>query len=74
VDLPTPEHFEQASSLVTEDMVAQAIPCGPDLERHMRNIKQYHDAGVDELYLGQIGGGQEEFFRAYEREVLPHFH
>jgi hypothetical protein len=26
-----------------------------------------------ELYIGQIGGGHEDFFRAYEREVLPRF-
>jgi G6PDH family F420-dependent oxidoreductase len=74
MDLPTPEHVEQASSLVSEEMVAQAIPCGADLDRHLREIQAFADAGVDELYVGQIGGGQEDFFRAYEREVLPHFH
>jgi hypothetical protein len=73
VDLPTPEHVEQASSLVSEDMVAQAIPCGADLDRHLRKIQAYADAGVDELYIGQIGGDHEDFFRAYEREVLPRF-
>ena len=29
--LPTPEHFEQASELVTEEMVAESTPCGPDV-------------------------------------------
>jgi hypothetical protein len=29
---------------------------------------------VDELHVRQIGGGHEEFFRVYEREVLPRFH
>ncbi len=72
--LPTPEHLEQASSLVTEDMVAQAVPCGPDLDRHVRAIQAYADAGVDEVYVQQVGGGHEEFFRVYEREVLPRFH
>jgi G6PDH family F420-dependent oxidoreductase len=71
--LPTPEHLEQASSMVTEDMVAQAVPCGPDLSRHIDKIQAYADAGVDHLYVLQIGGGHEEFFRAYQREVLPRF-
>jgi G6PDH family F420-dependent oxidoreductase len=71
--LPTPEHFEQASSMVSEDMVAQAVPCGPDLSRHVDKIQAYADAGVDHLYIEQIGGGHEEFFRAYQREVLPRF-
>ena len=68
--LATPEHFQQASQLVTEDMVAEAVPCGPDLDRHREAIQEFADAGVDELYIQQIGGG-EEFFEVYSREVLP---
>jgi len=70
--LSTPEHFEQATELVTEDMVADVVPCGPDLDRHIEAIQEYADAGVDELYIQQIGGGQE-FFDVYAREVLPKF-
>ncbi|MEA2419681.1 MAG: hypothetical protein QOE60_1887 [Thermoleophilaceae bacterium] len=70
--LPTPEHFEQAAELVTEEMIAETVPCGPDLERHLESIQEYADAGVDELYVQQIGGGSE-FFEAYAREVLPRF-
>jgi G6PDH family F420-dependent oxidoreductase len=70
--LSTPEHFEQATELVTEDMVAESVPCGPDLDRHVAAIQEYADAGVDELYVQQIGGGRE-FFDVYEREVLPRF-
>jgi G6PDH family F420-dependent oxidoreductase len=70
--LSTPQHFEQATELVTEEMVAESVPCGPDLDRHVAAIQEYADAGVDELYVQQIGGGQE-FFDVYEREVLPRF-
>jgi G6PDH family F420-dependent oxidoreductase len=71
--LPMPEHFEQASELVTEDMLADAVPCGPDLERHLQAIQDYADAGVDELYVHQIGGGHDRFFDVYAREILPRF-
>jgi G6PDH family F420-dependent oxidoreductase len=71
--LPMPEHFEQATELVTEDLLAEAIPCGPDLERHARAIETFADAGVDELYVHQIGTGHERFFEAYAREILPRF-
>jgi G6PDH family F420-dependent oxidoreductase len=71
--LPTPEHFEQASSLVTEEMIAEAVPCGPDLDRHVAAIEQFAEAGVDELYIQQIGGRTDEFFEVYAREVLPRF-
>jgi G6PDH family F420-dependent oxidoreductase len=71
--LPMPEHFEQATELVTEDMLGEAIPCGPDLERHAQAIQEFADAGADELYVHQIGGGHDQFFEAYAREILPRF-
>ena len=69
--LPTPEHFEQATELVTEDMVASEVPCGPDVERHVAAVKEYADAGFDELYVNQIGPDQDAFFEAYREHVLP---
>jgi G6PDH family F420-dependent oxidoreductase len=72
--LPNPRHFEQACEIVTKEMIAEQTPCGPDIERHLQAIQEYADAGVDELYVQQIGGGHDEFFRAYAREVLPRFH
>jgi G6PDH family F420-dependent oxidoreductase len=71
--LPTPAHFEQASQLVSEDDVAEAVPCGPDIERHVAALRQFADAGFDELHVQQIGGGDEAFFEAFSREVLPRF-
>lgn len=70
-ELPTPAHFEQAVPLVTEEMVAGAFACGPDPEKHLEAIRQYIDAGYDEVYVQQIGPEQEGVFRFYEREVLP---
>lgn len=71
--LPTPAHFEQASGLVDEEMVAEAITCGPDLERHLEAIERYAEAGFDELYIQQVGGEHERFFEVYAREILPRF-
>jgi len=71
--LPTPEHFEQATELVTKEMVAGVMPCGPELDEHLESFKEYADAGVDELYVQQVGGNHEGFFDAYRREVLPRF-
>lgn len=72
-ELPMPAHYEQAVSLVTEEMVAGAFPCGPDPDKHLETIRQYIDAGYDEIYIQQIGPDQEGFFRFYEREILPEF-
>jgi G6PDH family F420-dependent oxidoreductase len=70
-ELPLPAHFEQASQLVTEDMVAKKVACGPDPQRHLSSIQQFADAGFDEIYVNQIGPDQEGFFAFYQQEILP---
>jgi G6PDH family F420-dependent oxidoreductase len=69
--LPTPRHFEQAGGLVTKDMVADTIPCGPHPERIVDSLREYADAGFDEVYVAQIGPDQDTFFRAWSERVLP---
>jgi G6PDH family F420-dependent oxidoreductase len=69
--LPTPAHFEQACELVRPDHISS--PVGPDLDRHAESLQQYADAGVDELFVQQIGPEQEAFFTTWAREILPRF-
>ncbi len=69
--LPTPEHFEQAAALVTEEIATESMPCGPDVDAHLEAIKEYESAGFDELYVQQIGPDQDAFFAAYRDKVLP---
>jgi len=69
--LPTPAHFEQAGQLVTPEMLADVTPCGPDVDEHLASLREYADAGVDELYVQQVGGQHEAFFAAYASDVLP---
>jgi G6PDH family F420-dependent oxidoreductase len=70
-ELALPSHFEQASQLVTEDQLAETIPCGPDPERHLASLRQYLDAGFDEVYISQIGDDQAGFFAFYRKELAP---
>ena len=70
-DLPTPAHFEQACELVTPDMLE--TPVGPDLDPHAESLQAYADAGVDELFVQQIGPDQDAFFEARANEILPRF-
>jgi G6PDH family F420-dependent oxidoreductase len=72
-ELPRPRHFEQAAQMVTEDDVAERIPCGPDPAVHRGAIEEYVGAGFDHVYVHQIGPDQESFFAFYEREILPSF-
>jgi G6PDH family F420-dependent oxidoreductase len=70
-DLPTPQHFEQAAELVTEDAVADTIVCGPDPERHADAVRQFVDAGFDHVFVSQIGPRQADFIRFFSEDVLP---
>jgi G6PDH family F420-dependent oxidoreductase len=72
-ELPTTAHVEQAISMVTEEMVAEAFAYGPDPERHREMIRQRVETGYDEVYVHQIGANHEGFFELYEREILPEF-
>jgi G6PDH family F420-dependent oxidoreductase len=69
--LPTPSHFEQACELVTPDMLV--TPVGPDIDAHVESLRAYADAGVDELYVQQIGPEQDAFFDTWAPAVLGRF-
>jgi coenzyme F420-dependent glucose-6-phosphate dehydrogenase len=72
-ELPVPSHFEEAVAMVTEEDVAEVVPCGPDPERHLEAIREYERAGFDHVYVHQIGADQEGFLRFYREHVLPEF-
>ena len=69
--LPTTAHFEQAAELVTPDMVS--APVGPDIDKHVESLQAYADAGIDELFVQQIGPDQDAFFEEWAPAVLPRF-
>jgi hypothetical protein len=52
-------------------MVRDEIPCGPDADRHVQAVREFADAGFDEVYVQQIGPDQEKFFEAWRTQVLP---
>jgi G6PDH family F420-dependent oxidoreductase len=72
-ELPTPGHFEQLATMITEEQVTESVICGPDSKRHIKAIREFIDAGFDHVYIHQVGRDQESFMRFYERNVLPEF-
>ena len=70
-ELPMPAHFEQLSSMVTEEMLAEKIVCGPDPQRHLDQIRSYVEAGFDHVYVHQIGPDQKGAIDFYRREIMP---
>ncbi|HVE93255.1 MAG TPA: TIGR03557 family F420-dependent LLM class oxidoreductase [Actinomycetota bacterium] len=70
-ELALPAHFEQASQKVTQDDVAESVPCGPDPDRHVDRISKFLEAGIDRVYIHQVGPDQEGLFRFWESELRP---
>ena len=64
-ELALPSYFEEASANVTEDEIAEEVPCGPDLDAHLEKIQAFADAGFDYVYIHQIGQDQAGFLDAY---------
>ena len=71
--LPTTRHVEQAATLVTPDMTANTIACGPDAKVHLAGLEPYREAGFDELHVAAAGPHCREFIQLYRDEVLPAF-
>jgi coenzyme F420-dependent glucose-6-phosphate dehydrogenase len=70
-ELPQPQHFEEAAQTITEEMVAELVPCGPDPETHLAQLRKFVDAGYDHVFVHQIGDDQEQAIDFYRREVMP---
>jgi len=58
---------------VREEDALKSLPLGPDPEVHLASIEAYMAAGVDEVYVQQIGPDREAFFRGWAEHVLPEF-
>lgn len=70
-DLRTVLHFEDAVELVTPEDVVSEVPCGPDPEPILTKIKEMVEAGVDHVYLHQIGDALAGFVEFWEDELRP---
>ena len=70
-ELPLPLHFEQATADVTPEDLASAIPCGPDPDRWLEDIRQFEQVGYTHVYFHQIGWDQEGFLRFWTDELEP---
>ncbi len=69
--LPTPEHFEQATELVTEQMIQESTVAGNDPADHLAQVQEYADAGYDELYVANMGPHYKEMIAFYGEAVIP---
>jgi G6PDH family F420-dependent oxidoreductase len=61
-DLPTPAGFSAVGELVRPDDIAEAIPCGPDLDELAESVRPFLEAGFTDLAIVQVGDEQQDEF------------
>ena len=49
----------------------ESIPCGPDPDRWLEDIRAYEQAGYTHVYFHQIGRDQDGFLRFWSEELEP---
>lgn len=69
-DLPTPEHFDQASAHVRTEDVLGGVLTSSDLDRHAAWLAELASLGFDEIYLHHVGKEQAPFIDAFGDRVL----
>lgn len=70
-ELPSVAGFEAATQFVRPEDLAESMPHGPDVEKHLAGIRKYLDAGYDHIVLTAPGDDQEGFIRFFEQELRP---
>jgi len=69
--LPSPQHFAQASKLVTKDSTRESTVCGNDVSRHVDRFDEWIEAGFAEVYVSNMGPHYKAMITAYGEQVLP---
>lgn len=69
--LPSPKHFEQASQLVTKESTDESTLAGNDVDEHVAAVREYVDAGFEEVYVANIGPHYLDMIEFYGEHVLP---
>jgi G6PDH family F420-dependent oxidoreductase len=69
--LPSPQHFEQATTLVTRESTEKSVVCGNDAARHRDAFAPYTEAGFDEVYVANMGPHFRQMISFYGEHVLP---
>lgn len=70
-DLRSPLMVEQIAALVRADDLDDRLLVSADPDRHVLLLKQFLDAGYDQVYVHNVGDNHAEFIELYRSRVLP---
>jgi coenzyme F420-dependent glucose-6-phosphate dehydrogenase len=72
-ELPTPAIFEQAVEMVKPEDMDKHLVLGSSPDEWRQKIQEFVDAGIENVYLHQIGPDQSGFIDWAKKEILPSY-
>jgi G6PDH family F420-dependent oxidoreductase len=72
-ELPNPANFDAATQTIAPEDLAEAIPAGPDVDRHAAAVREFADAGFEHIavaYPGSDADGFMHFWREQLRDAV----
>lgn len=70
-ELPNCVNFDAASQFVRPEDMADQVPHGTDVEPYVQAVKQFVDAGLEQVAFVQIGPDQEAFCQFFVDTLGP---
>jgi G6PDH family F420-dependent oxidoreductase len=70
-ELPNVVNFEAATRSVREEDVTKQMPAGSDPERMAKAVREFVDAGIDNVAVLQVGDDIDGFLSAWTDEIRP---
>ena len=70
-ELPNPVNFDAATKQVRPDDIAENIPCGPDVQKHVDGIKSFSDLGYDKIAVVYPGTDTDGFMKFWQDKLKP---
>lgn len=73
-DIRSPYDFEQLAKMVGPEDFEGRMLISADPDAHRAEIQKFLDAGIDRVYLHNVGRNQREWIDVFAREVIPKLH
>jgi alkanesulfonate monooxygenase SsuD/methylene tetrahydromethanopterin reductase-like flavin-dependent oxidoreductase (luciferase family) len=70
-ELDRPQDFDERTTHVSPEQVAETLLCSSDPARHLDHLESLVAAGVERIYLHHVGTEQDAFIDTFGEQVLP---
>jgi G6PDH family F420-dependent oxidoreductase len=70
-ELPNPVNFDAAAETVREEDVLKSVSAGTEAKDFLDSLREFVDAGFDEVAVVQVGDDHEGFLELWQKELRP---